>query len=163
MRLAAVADMDLPCFLLDANCVNARQLNGDLNQLERWYEDGSVTLLYPEVTYAEARHRSAMRAEKVDRYTWVELLPEHDNPEVERAIEHILFPQGVRTLNERNDVRAVYYAQRLAYPLVTMDGGSKKQPGGILGRAFQLAAELDVEVIPPSAAVACARRRLPSI
>jgi hypothetical protein len=55
-----------------------------------------------------------------------------------RRIENALFPEGARTESERNDVRIVCDAAHYAAKLVTGDGGSKSQPGGILGNRHKV-------------------------
>ncbi|HVZ43201.1 MAG TPA: hypothetical protein VHA82_05275 [Ramlibacter sp.] len=140
-------------FFLDANCVNARQKNDALNQLESYRDRNMVTLMYADKVHAEARHGSQKRSDKVQEFSFAELDPVFgENLEVKGQIEDILCPGGAKTANERNDIWAVYVAERLQWPLVTMDGASKSQPGGILGRAPQLAA-LGVEVITPQQAL----------
>ena len=49
-----------------------------------------------------------------------------------------MFPDGVKDENQRNDVIIVCEAIKYNAILVTNDGGSKKQPGGILGNAHKL-------------------------
>ena len=44
-----------------------------------------------------------------------------------------MFPNGAKDDNELNDVRIVCEAKKYEAILVTGDGGSKAQPGGILG------------------------------
>ena len=55
-----------------------------------------------------------------------------------------------------NDVDAVYHAERLGWPLITMDGNSRSQPGGILGHRDELNA-IGIEVVTPQQAVARVR------
>lgn len=147
------------CFFLDANCVNARQRVQALNELEQWRERGAITLIYSNTTHAEAAFGNPRREEKVSDFTWTELNESGENPEVHRAIEAILYPVGPKNQNEKNDVLAVYQAERLRWPLITLDGASKSQPGGILGRAAMLA-KLGVEVLTPEQALSRVKARV---
>lgn len=140
-------------FFLDANCVNARQFIGALNELERLRDAGAITLIYSRATHGEAGCGNKLRTAKAAKYSFMTVDPEWgDNPEVRLAIQNILHPNGVCTPNQRNDVEAVYYAERLRWPLVTTDGASKSQPQGILGCAAELL-ELGIEVIRPQDAL----------
>lgn len=144
-------------FFLDTNCVNARQRNVSLNALERARAQGRVTLIYSDAAYGEAAFNNAARSDKVAKYSCIAIDPLWGrNDELRAAIELILFPNGARSQNERNDVLAVYQAERLRWPLVTTDGASKRQPGGILGRAAELA-RLGIEVLSPEVAYARVR------
>src|SRR5205085_11658448 len=42
-------------FLIDANRINARQADAQMNRLEKWREDGVVEVLMSESSYDEAR------------------------------------------------------------------------------------------------------------
>lgn len=55
-----------------------------------------------------------------------------------QKIATALFPRGLSNANQRNDVAVVWDAVKWHAILVTNDGGSKNQPGGILGNASKL-------------------------
>ncbi|MBE0550152.1 MAG: hypothetical protein IH627_21335 [Rubrivivax sp.] len=149
-----------PKFFLDANCVNTRQKNDALNRLEALRKQRLITLLYADVTHSEAGHGSQTRTDKAASYTYTKFEPYCEgNDATKRAIEIVLFPEGARTQNQKNDVLAVYHAERLRWPLVTMDGASNTQPGGILGNAGKLE-KLGVEVLTPEQAIERAERLL---
>jgi hypothetical protein len=142
-----------PRFYLDANCVNAGQLHAVLNELESLRKLGHVTLIYADVTYREAACASTARMAKASGYSHTKIDPVWgENENTKEAIEAILFPGGANNQNQRNDVLAVYQAERLHWPLITMDGASKSQPGGILGRTGELAA-IGLEVLTPEQAL----------
>lgn len=149
------------CFFLDANCVNARQQNDALNVLERWRDQEIVTLIYAEITKIEASYGDEVRKDKADEFTCVQVNETGDNPEVREAISKIVFPKGPKNQNQMNDVDAVYHAERLRWPLVTMDGNSRSQPGGILGHCDELNA-MGIEVLAPQQAVSRVRFELKS-
>lgn len=141
------------CFYLDANCVNAKQLNEHLNELEQWRDDGFITLIYSEPAFNEAGFRNTRRAEKAAGFSYTSIAHEfEENSGMKLAITEVLFPDGLKHQNQLNDVLAVWHAERLQWPLITMDGASRTQPGGILGRVAELGA-LGVEVITPAKAV----------
>jgi hypothetical protein len=60
--------------------------------------------------------------------------------------------KAARDDNQRNDVRIVCEAAKYAAILVTGDGGSKTQPGGILGNRDKLRDV--VQILSPDEAVA---------
>lgn len=75
------------------------------------------------------------------------------------AIERILFPSGALTTNQRNDVDIVFNAAKYRRILITADGGSKRQPGGILGNRKALAA-LGVQILTAEEAVPLVQQRI---
>ncbi len=72
--------------------------------------------------------------------------------ELRSKIEKILFPLRCKNDNERNDVRVFFGAAYYYCILITNDGDSKTQPGGILGRSKELK-EIGVVVMRASEAV----------
>ena len=65
----------------------------------------------------------------------------------------MLFPVGPQSDNQRNDVLIVCEAIKWHATLVTMDGASKSQPGGILGNRGKLRSLSDVMIMSPAEAV----------
>jgi len=59
-------------------------------------------------------------------------------PEFYEEVKNTLFPGGTKDQNEENDVLIVCDALKFNAHLITQDGGSKKQPGGILGNREKL-------------------------
>ena len=147
--------------LLDANSINARQANADLNQIERWHSDGVVHIIMSAQSSAEARAghdaaRSTKAISYVYSYVGDDTESEHTTKE---AIASLLFPAGPRTKSELNDIEIVFHAQKYAATLVTNDGDSRRQPGGILGNRDSLA-RLGVTIMRPSEVVADVRERI---
>jgi hypothetical protein len=64
--------MERLLFHLDANAVNARRRNRDLNELELLAESGVIDIQFSEVAIREASAGSRLRFDKVDEYTWAE-------------------------------------------------------------------------------------------
>lgn len=148
-------------FIVDTNCVNARQKSEALNQLEQWAIDGVISLLTAEVAQNEMLAGSDIRrAEKA--YTYVFTMSEIASGQERLTlyrIEQILFPGGATNKNQRNDVEIVFNAGKYMRPLITTDGGSKSQPGGILGNAAALS-KLRITVLRPDEAVARVRKAI---
>ena len=51
----------IPCYLIDANCINARQKEEAINKLEELYAEGKISLTMPEIAYFEAKFGSLLR------------------------------------------------------------------------------------------------------
>lgn len=73
-------------------------------------------------------------------------------------VEAALFPDGAPDDNQRNDVRIVCEAGKYAAILVTGDGSSKTQPGGLLGNRDKL--KDVVQVLSPDEAVDFVRKKI---
>ena len=145
-------------FMLDANAINARQGNADLNQLELWHDNDVVTLLMPTEAYQEAAagndtRRSAKVSQRIAGNSGIIT---EDQRNLRAKIEEILFPGGAKDQGQINDAEIVYEALAWSHILVTTDGGSKRQPRGILGSREELAG-LGIRVMRPQEAVEYAR------
>jgi hypothetical protein len=77
-----------------------------------------------------------------------------------KVIESVLFPGGAKDENQRNDVRIVSDAIHYAAILVTNDGGSKSQPGGVLGNRDALAKRFGVRILSADEAVDFVRSKI---
>lgn len=149
-------------FMLDTNCINARQADPALNQLEEWSDAECITIIMCATSQAEAfagGHPTRFR--KAMGYAYSETLAE--TPEERRqlvAIEQALFPTGAATSNQKNDVEIVFNAMKYTSGLITNDGGSKRQPGGILGAAAQLMRDHGFRAMTPAQAVDFVRQRI---
>lgn len=142
-----------PAYQLDANRINARQKDSFVNQLEKWHNEGVIFLEMPHDAYIEARHGSKERAEKADNYTWISTNDSiGGETEIRRKIEAILFPSGTINKNQQKDVMILFTARQASATLITADGDSKTQPGGILGNACALA-KLGIRVLSAQEAV----------
>lgn len=139
---------DAPSFLLDANRVNARQRCPASNFLERLYELGRIRLSYPLTAHREASRGGGnvkKRRAKLRDYPW-DSATHGRNDDVLGTLAEILGPA------HRNDIEICYVAFTRGLPLITTDGGSRTQPGGILGNA-QALAKVGVLVMSPREAV----------
>lgn len=148
-------------FHVDTNRVNARTALPNMNQLEKWFDDGVILMQMSEVAREEAvAGGNAARAQKARSYIFslIQNLNE-DERRLVAEIEQVLFPTGVSSQNEANDVGIVFNAAKYGAILVTADGGSRRQPGGMLGNQDALA-RLGVEALSDSEAVALVRRKI---
>jgi hypothetical protein len=141
-------------YQLDANYINARQNDIYVNQLEKWHKADVLLLQMARTAYDEACCGSSKRTNKADdNYTWITL--KHiivENEDTIRKIELIVFPHGAKSQNERNDVLNLFTAKRSGAILITKDGASRNQPGGILGNA-QALADIGLRVMSAQKAV----------
>lgn len=148
-------------FIVDTNCVNSRQQIEALNQLEQWSDNDLFQMLTTEVAQNEMLAGSnAVRTAKAYGFIFT---MSSDTTEQEfnhrRQIERILFPAGATTKNENNDVEIVFNAGKYVRTLITTDGASKSQPGGILGHRAELAA-IGIKVMSPAEAVTLVRDQI---
>ena len=146
------------CFHVDANRINASGRLEYMKQLEVWYAAGVIRLQMSESAQQEAAQGSRARTLKAYGYIYtraMNLTP--DEVRLRSRIEQILFPVGACKENERNDVDIVFNAHKYHCTLITNDGGSKKQPSGILGNRDSLS-QLGIRVTTDEEAVSEVRR-----
>jgi hypothetical protein len=148
-------------FHVDTSRINARTALLNMNQLEKWWNDGVVLLSMSRTAQEEAAAGgSSARAQKARSYIFTltgNLV--HAEPRQIDAIAQLLFPNGIADQNEQNDVEVVFNAGKYGAILVTADGASKRQPGGILGNRAGLAA-LGIEVMTDEQAVLLVRQKI---
>lgn len=142
-----------PTYQLDANRINAHQKDAYVNQLESWHDAGVIFLEMPSHAYEEAGRCNVERTEKASKYTWISTNDTiGGESEFRRKIETIVFPRGANSKGEKNDIWILFTARQANATLITADGASKTQPGGMLGNAPALA-ELGIRVVSARAAV----------
>ena len=146
-----------PVFHIDANLINARQKLKAVNRLEKWFEDEVILINMSSVAHAEAQAGgSAARTRKANAQIFTATSPADESDPLFRQVEAALFPGGAANENQRNDVRVVCEAAKYHAILVTADGASNSQPGGILGNR----SELPVQVLSPDEAVTFVEAKL---
>ena len=74
-------------------------------------------------------------------------------------IGKLLFGDKCLSQAETNDVRILFCARQAGAILITNDGGSRRQPGGILGHRTELAS-LGIEVMTDEIAVKKVREKI---
>jgi hypothetical protein len=141
-------------FHLDANAVNARQRDPNLNELEQLASIGVVELEFSETAYREASHGEGLREAKAEQSTWAGLSHQPEFEDCWRTlIADAVFPHGIVSERQRNDVEVLLTAKLAGALLITTDGDSKTQPRGILGSKRELEA-LGISVVTPAEALA---------
>jgi len=148
-------------FHIDTNRINAKSRLTYINILERWFEDDVIYLEMSEVAQNEAvKSGSSIRTEKAYTYIATETLASTpDEFRILKQIKEILFPDGIKSTNEKNDVEIVFNTWKYRQILITDDGGSKRQPGGILGNRDKLAA-LGIQVLRDHEAVKLVKQKI---
>lgn len=149
-------------FQIDTNRINSKQKLENMNLLEKWHEGGVITIDMPEPATKESfagnnEQRKKKATQYIHSYTYA------DTPEEKvllKKIEDIIFPGGAKDQNQKNDVEIVFNAHKYGSILVTNDGNSKKQPGGILGNAQVLKEQLGITVINDETAVQLVREKI---
>ncbi len=125
---------------IDANRINARQKNDAMNRLEAWAQNGVIDIEMSEIAMDEASSgNSPVRRQKAQGhiFSYTESNGQSDAQRM-REIANTIFPGGCANQNQRNDVEIVFNSGKYLMPLITDDGASKSQPGGILGARAQL-------------------------
>lgn len=149
----------IPVLHIDTNLINARGKLPAVNQLEKWFEDGVIIINMSATAHEEAKaDGNIMRTRKANQNIFT-VTPASDSPDpLYQKVESALFSAGARDENQRNDVRIVCEAAKYAAILVTGDGGSKSQPGGMLGNRGKLKGVL--QVLSPDEAVDFVRQKI---
>jgi hypothetical protein len=130
----------IPLLHIDTNRINARGKLAAMNQIERWKEDGVVLINMSGVSFKEAQAgNNPSRSRKAYQQIFTITDTSIDKNDARyKTIGSTLFPYGVKNANEENDVKIVYEAAYYCAILITNDGGSRTQPGGILGHRDEL-------------------------
>jgi hypothetical protein len=93
----------------------------------------------PRIAWNEAEAgNNEDRQEKTWSYYFIGLTHTDSQNHWYTKVEAIIFPNGARSKQEINDIWILVTAREMNYPLVTNDGGSKSQRGGILGNREKL-------------------------
>ena len=149
----------IPLLHIDANLINARQKLPAVNQLEQWAKDGIICINMSSTASREARAGGdSNRTRKTDEQIHTLTPPAEANDPDYQHIEAAIFPEGAKDENQRNDVKIIFEAKNYAAILVTADGGSKNQPGGILGNRDKLKNIL--KIFSPDEAVDFVRNKI---
>jgi hypothetical protein len=130
----------IPVFHLDTNRINSRGKLEAMNRIEKWKEDGVILINMSGVSFEEARAgNNPSRTRKANQQIFTLTATSIDKSSSRyKAIASTLFPNGIKNMNEENDVKIVYEAAHYVALLITNDGGSRSQPGGILGHREKL-------------------------
>lgn len=154
-----------PVFHLDANLINARQKLEAVNQLEKWRDDDVICLVMAGAAHAEAQAGAGGNAKARTRKAASHIFTINDAGEAKEddsytKVKKILWGDGTVNDNQANDVEVVCEAIKWHAILVTKDGGSKSQPGGILGNREELLRQFRVRIYRPEEAVEYIRSKI---
>ena len=129
-----------PEFHIDTNLINARGKLEEMNFIENWAENEVILVHMSEDSFCEAQQGNhAARTKKALSYIFTMIDDDiNENSSLYKQVAGIVFPNGVKDQNQSNDVKIICNASHYQALLITNDGGSKKQPGGILGNAKAL-------------------------
>lgn len=149
----------IPVLHIDANLINAKQKLESVNQLERWHDAEIIMINMSSVARSEAMADANQdRTRKANTRVYTVTPPIDDEDTQFKLVEAALFPCGAKDENQRNDIRIVCEAAKYAAILITNDGASKTQPGGILGNRDKL--RNFVQIMLPDEAVAFVRGKI---
>lgn len=151
----------IPILHIDTNLINSRQKLAAVNQLEKWFHDGVILINMSGTAHAEAQAgNNALRVAKANQQIFT-VTPAADPADAQfKEVEDILFQGGARDENQRNDVRIVIDTIHYQAILVTADGGSKRQAGGILGNRDKLWDRYRVQIFSPDEAIEYVRHKI---
>lgn len=148
-------------FSIDTNRINAKLKCPSMNQLGVWRKNGVIQIDMCDVAQEEASRGSSARFEKASDFIYPKTLDAHRHSNEFTKIKNILFPKNeTLTPNEENDVLIVLHAKQTYSILITNDGGSKRQPNGMLGNKEHLLKEIGVEIIRDTEAVALVEQKI---
>jgi hypothetical protein len=148
-------------FQLDANRINARQRDTEMNQLEQWDDNGVIDLMISEPATEEAQKAgSPQRFAKARKYFHPQTLASTpDEFKFLHTIEQILLGRRAQNINEAADVEILFNTKKYAGSLITEDGDSRSQPVGILGVRDKLKS-IGIVVYRTREAVTFVRKRI---
>lgn len=147
-------------FQIDTNRINARGSLPNMNQLEEWRANGVIRLEISKVAHDEASFGNSVRREKASSYIFSHTQATTPNEvNLLKNIERVVFPSGIKTQNDANDVEILFNAKKYCHILITDDGDSERQSGGILGNTRRLEG-LGIRVMRDSNAVVCIQDKI---
>lgn len=154
-----------PVFHLDANLINARRKLEAVNQLEKWRDDDVICLVMAGVAHTEAQAGAGRNVQARTRKAASHIFTINDAGEAKEddscsKVKKILWGDGAVNDNQANDVEVVCEAIKWHAILVTKDGGSKTQPGGILGNREELLRQFCLQIYRPEEAVEYIRSKI---
>jgi hypothetical protein len=151
-----------PRFRIDTNLINSRSNLPAMNILEQWDNDGVIFMGdISEVAQKEAMAgNDPVRTEKALQFIYnIPLRDSEDNKKISE-IKEILFPNGIKNQNQMNDVLIVFDCINDHAILITNDGASKSQPGGILGHRAELKKKFGLTIMTDKEAVEFVRDKI---
>jgi hypothetical protein len=151
----------IPVLHIDTNLINSRQKLPAVNSLEKWCADRVILINMAGTARAEALvGGDVRRTQKANQQIFTMTTPAPVDSVRFKAIESVLFPGGAQNENQQNDIRIVADAIHYAAILVTNDGGSRSQPGGIRGHRDELEKRFALKILSADEAVAFAQAKI---
>ena len=142
--------------------INARGRHPFMNLIEKWHQNGVISLEMPETAQFEAEAGDcAHRTLKAWSYT-APLLLITTAAEKERVelIERLLCGAKPMSKSDRRDALIVFTSVQWHAILITADGASNSQPRGILGAATELRQAVGAQIMSAADAVKLIRREI---
>jgi hypothetical protein len=161
MRLLS-RKLPLPQFFIDANMINARRRLNFMNVIEKWYQNGVISLKMPEDAQIEAEAGHCMNRTLKAR-SYIAPLPLITTAAEQRTLDLIQrLLRGSRPVSEsdQRDALIVFTAVKYHGILITADGASNSQPRGILGAASELRDAVGAQIISAANAVTLIRQNI---
>lgn len=153
-------------FYIDTNRINAKSNETNMNILEKMKECHVIRLLLPMQVNREIMNQvsasvnAETRKKKASNYIYSKECLSISERETYKRIRKIIFPNEKMDKRKWADVRIVFTALKNQCPLITNDGDSKKQPGGILGHRDELMKELGAQIIRDYEAVELVKKAI---
>lgn len=149
-------------FVIDANRINARGKLPHMCQLEKWGRDGVTRIVISNEASEEAsRGNTARRDKAADHINTVTHVRAPDEIQLLKAIVDVLSSGGTKKTNDEIDARIVFNAAKYLDILITNDGASNSQPGGILGHRDKLRSlHPSIKIMSDLEAVSFVRERI---
>ena len=153
-----------PIFHLDANLINARQNLVPVNRMERWRDEGVILLAMAGIAHEEAQagangNVEARKRKAASHLYTIRCDDDARADDMYARVEAILWGKSADD-NQANDVEVVCEAILWHAILVTSDGGSKRQPAGILGNRDRLRELFNILILRPEEAVEFIHRKI---
>ena len=149
----------IPVLHIDANLINSRQKISAVNQLETWCTNEVILINMSGTARDEAKAgNNKQRIRKVGQQIYTLTPAVNPCEQVYEQIERALFPNGAQNNGQRNDIKIVAEAAKYNAILVTADGSSRTQPGGILGNREKV--KHLVQIVSPNEAVALIKSKI---
>jgi hypothetical protein len=154
----------IPVFHLDGNLINAKQKCEAVNQLETWRDTGLIELVMSGVAHGEVQAGEGANTEARKRKAAMHIYTINKDGEAKEdntygSVEAILWGKAANP-NQANDVEVICEAIKWHAILVTNDGDSNSQPGGILGNREKLQELGGIQILRPDEAVAFVRGKI---
>lgn len=165
---ASFRSMEMPLryvylmFHADSNCINACRAPGNLDQLEKWRNNGVILLDRSRPALGEGRAGPG-KAHRLRAANYLFSARYADTPDDVKLVERIgilLYPGGPEDAGQDDDVESVFRAAKYQRILITSGSRSGSLPCRILGTSERLERELGVKVVTDAQALESVTRAI---